>query len=1057
MIKLKPEDQLKFCLLWYKDVANGDFAVVGYKHTSLPFGLRCSPALLMIALYKILILDTAEDTHDTRELKRQVYSLMYMDNGAFSCNDPEKLKLAYKNLHDIFESYGFGLQQFITNEPELRRQCNATDTEVVPECQVLGMTWDTDTDMLHANKLILDQGAASKRQVLASIASNYDPLNINGPLLNRARLFMHDLQCDEHLGWDDKLTEEQKNVWSNICKQVNGSALIKIPRFLGECGAVYDLVAFTDSSATMYGTVLYIVNARDQSRGFLLAKSKLICKLHEKKSIPSLELQAVVLGVQSLINTLQDLSGEKNTVKNKIRNLLLYTDNLVCLNWIYAHSVKLDKISKRAPFVLNRLHTIDNLCKIRPVSFKFCAGVHNPADCATRPISHKLLLRTSYHSCPDLASLEKLDQDLPQIRVPHPAHSESARCVGTTVATDVGSRSCDAPTLHEAAIHAGELIEVERYSSFTKAVKVLRNVIAFCDKLKKLSFARKNGIEPEDSPICPNVAIIVADQVKFFRDIVDHFNSAKTGVRKIPPIVTQLNVFRDSEGILRVKSKSRFGNYKDYPILISKKSYVAKLIVRDLHKKLSHAPLYTLLGEIRKQFHITAIFSFVKGCLRECVQCRKHNNRRVKLTQNQYRDFRQNPPKIPFKENFIDYIGPFQVYNNSTRSKVYILCISCTWSRAISLKVCESLSASDFLRAFELHNFLWGVPRRVYSDLGSQIVAGGKLISDFLKDEESLKYFEDEGVEPIVFDQYYKGASQLGGLVESCVKIVKRLLHGALGNSIVSLKDFSYIVAMTEHLANRRPVAFKNLLRDDNVNAVLPDPITPEMLLHGRELVSISCNPFLRNTEAEDPDWEEPSRLRITDEFHKLQRARNKLVSLYRSEFMGNLIDQSTNRKRRFEPVTHQKLGRGDLIMLSEPFQKAVNFPLAIVEDVILNDLQEVTDVIAKKGRTGEKVKRHVTSVIPLMTSKELTSHTSKNSQLAADRPTVSSSASGAPTGSRSSGAAGLSSSPGSMDSGSALPEPSTPSASTFKRRPQRLGALQSRAKTRAMINEGSV
>ena len=72
-------------------------------------------------------------------------------------------------------------------------------------------------------------------------------------------------------------------------------------------------------------------------------------------------------------------------------------------------------------------------------------------------------------------------------------------------------------------------------------------VIAFCNRLKKLSFARKISIKSEDSPICPNVAIIVADQVKYFRDIVDYFNSAKTGVRKIPPVVTQFNVFRDSE------------------------------------------------------------------------------------------------------------------------------------------------------------------------------------------------------------------------------------------------------------------------------------------------------------------------------------------------------------------------------------------------------------------------------------------------------------------------------------------------------------------------------
>ena len=44
---------------------------------------------------------------------------------------------------------------------------------------------------------------------------------------------------------------------------------------------------------------------------------------------------------------------------------------------------------------------------------------------------------------------------------------------------------------------------------------------------------------------------------------------------------------------------------------------------------------------------------------------------------------------------------------------------------------------------------------------------------------------------------------------------------------------------------------------------------------------------------------------------------------------------------------------------------------MAIVTKVNKNDLDEVTSVVIKKGATGELSKRHVTSVIPLLTRSE--------------------------------------------------------------------------------------
>ena len=93
--------------------------------------------------------------------------------------------------------------------------------------------------------------------------------------------------------------------------------------------------------------------------------------------------------------------------------------------------------------------------------------------------------------------------------------------------------------------------------------------------------------------------------------------------------------------------------------------------------------------------------------------------------------------------------------------KVWILCLTCTWSRAINLKLCIDLSVKEFLRAFQLHCFEFGLPELCISDLGTQLVAGANTILDFLKDPEVKLYFEEKGVQPIQFQQFYKAAHSL--------------------------------------------------------------------------------------------------------------------------------------------------------------------------------------------------------------------------------------------------------------------------------------------------------
>ena len=74
--------KVKLLFFWFKNVSKGDFTIVAYKNLRLSFGLRCSPTVLIIGLYKILMLDTEGDLDKLKELKKLIYSLIYIDNVA---------------------------------------------------------------------------------------------------------------------------------------------------------------------------------------------------------------------------------------------------------------------------------------------------------------------------------------------------------------------------------------------------------------------------------------------------------------------------------------------------------------------------------------------------------------------------------------------------------------------------------------------------------------------------------------------------------------------------------------------------------------------------------------------------------------------------------------------------------------------------------------------------------------------------------------------------------------------------------------------------------------
>ena len=961
-IALPEVDQSRLLLLWYRDVTKADFTLQYYKAKRLPFGIPCSPSILMLAIYKLLILDP-KDNHEY--LRNLVYTLFYMDNGAYTCDNSNDLKFAKNFLIHLFSQYKFPLQQFVTScnnlQTELDEEYNIVTPEVV---NLLGLQWNRITDTLYSKPLRLDENANTTRKVLKSVAENFDPYNFQGPLLNRAKLFLHELQCNKLYQWDTILPKAVLKEWGNICRQVNSIPIIYVPRFVGNRADRYNLICFADASKLMYGVVVYPQNVESKKVTFVLAKSRVVNTQLAKKSVPTLELNSIVLGTETLIELYEDLTNSDLLCPVRIESLAMYTDSMVSLNWISNVCDKLDKCqNKLSIFVRNRLSHIENLCAKHEVHFKFVAGSENPADEISRAVSYKCLIKSNYFAGPQFLVEGTNTPNILNVVIPSPSFNVS-HCVPANDKMD--------------SVKITKAIPLLNYSSFTKLVRVYKLVLEFVNKLKEK--IKSSSSNPKSSkPLCFHSAkchLLRLDQLEHFPQCVEYFKHSSARASDMPNLVKQLNIFPDNLGILRVRCKfgKDFGIRRKEPILLSQHSNLTKLIIEDIHSRMNHSGKYVVLTELRREYYVPKIFSCVKKVLKNCLMCCRFHSKPVVLNQSPYRDCRVNPSTIPFRDVYIDHFGPYNVKFSGQSKKVYVLIFSCMFSRAVDLHLCYDAGVDSFLRAFQMHVYKYGMCERVFSDSGTTLIAGGNVISDYLKDYITKAYLDEYGIRNVSFENYYKGNPALGGLVESLVKLCKRLIYGSIRNNVIPYEDFQLLLSEVNCLANKRPVVLHEALRDD-ANQEVPSPITPEMIIHGYELPILNCIPALQTPEDGGEDWTPGG---IRDNFVKLSKIRKTLLELYREEFLCSLVGSAVDKKDRYITKTHPTLTIGDIVLLKEPCTKPSRYPLAIIKDVQTNVLGEVTGATLKKGSTNEIVQRHSRALIPLLqlANKECTEST---------------------------------------------------------------------------------
>ena len=242
----------------------------------------------------------------------------------------------------------------------------------LPVERALGVQWAIESDTL-GFRIILKDKPLTRRGILSTICSVYDPLGIAAPFLLNGKKILQDL-CRMKIDWDEEIDLEFRVRWEKWRSQLSALEDFSMDRCVipDGFGSVVSrqIHHFSDASATGYGQVTYLRSVDDKGNihcAFLMGKSRLAPL--KAMTIPRLELTAATTSVQVGGMVSRELS-------DPVDGEIYWTDSTTV--WKYIRN----ETKRFHVFVANRVQRIRD--ETDPIQWRHVDSENNPADDASR-------------------------------------------------------------------------------------------------------------------------------------------------------------------------------------------------------------------------------------------------------------------------------------------------------------------------------------------------------------------------------------------------------------------------------------------------------------------------------------------------------------------------------------------------------------------------------------------------------------------------------------------------------------------------------------------------
>lgn len=908
---VNPEDRDFLRFLWWKD-GNTDTEPKEYRMRVHIFGAASSPGC---ANYGMKYL-AREQKKDYPLAARFIHKNFYVDDGLISIDSVREAKQLVCEAQEVCAKGKLRLHKFACNNkevmsiiPETERASKTKDVNlnysVIQMQSVLGVKWNIEADVFSFS-VALKERPATRRGILATVASVYDPLGFLSPYILTGKQVLQEM-CKRGVGWDDPIPPALETKWKAWLGDLENLKRIEIPRCLvpenfGKVKKI-ELHHFSDASSSGYGQCSYIRIVADKNVHCALVMGKARVAPTRIITIPRLELTAAAVSA-AVSNFL------RSELERKIDEEFFWTDSKVTLGYIKNDARRFHV------FVANRVQKIRD--STDPKQWFYIESDQNPADHASRGLKVADLLSSNWLTGPKFLWEREIvtNQHSPNLLVGDP----------------------EVKVLKTNALEENSFLE--RFSRFSNWDTAL-NVVA---RIKRLARRDNSGpISVKERQMAAFV-LLQAAQREVFKEELKWFSQNSAGLPKTHKMYQLDPILADN--LLRVGGRLRKSSASfalNHPVILPKEGIVTQLVLDHCHKKTQHQGRGQTLNKLRESgYWIIGGSKVVAKYIKGCVNCRKV---RGPAEEQRMADlpFDRVDPSPPFTYTGVDVFGPFYTKQGRKEWKRYGLLFTCLSSRAAHIEMLEDLSTDAFINALRCFIAIRGTVRQIRSDQGTNFV-GAK--NEFKKgllelDKEMISTYLAKN--QCDFQMNVPEASHRGGIWERQIRTVRNVMSSVLAQATGRLDDTSLRTFFYEAMSilNHRPLT-TDTINDPNS----AEPLTPNHLLTMKESVPLPP----------------PGRF-VREDLYARKRWRRVqyLTELFWSRWRKEYLTSISLRQRWHTPK--QNVQVGDVVILKEDNIPRNEWKLARVVEANEDDdglVRKVKIQIGQKdlGKKGERLKQ---------------------------------------------------------------------------------------------------
>ncbi|XP_062698793.1 uncharacterized protein LOC109420058 [Aedes albopictus] len=880
---IKPTDQHSQKFLWRSCDTSREPEV--YTMTVMIFGATCSPSCAQFVKNR-------NAQRFASQFPRAVEAVVdehYVDDMLTSVELEVEAEELARQVEYIHGQAGFQIHNWLSNSQAVLDAMGAgnvsekslnTITKHASD-KVLGLWWCTTTDEMtfkiparQDSKLLLGHRTPTKREVLSTLMTVYDPLGLIGNFLMFLKTLLQEI-WRSGVAWDEPIAQKQMEKWQLWIKVLPRIEAVRIPRCYRSQTTTSEandiqLHVFVDASENGYAAVAYL---RFEEHGIIecaLIGSKTRVAPLRFVSIPRLELQAAVLGAR-FANSIQA------TLKLKPSSKFFWSDSRDVICWLNSDH------RRYSQFVGCRVGEILELSEVS--EWHWIASKMNVADDATK-----------WKSLPNLSSRGRWFKGPPFLWEPKPKWPITPKSLGST------ELELRAYIQHHAVEES--VINMHNFSRWGRLVRHIAFVKRFPSNIRrKLTGERRlTGPLIRDELKQAEKYIFRKVQSESFAEEVHILQNADPepwrSKRKLlkHSSLYRLSPYIDDDGVLRMKGRIGACEYASeemkHPILLPKRHHVTDLIVLDVHQRHYHQNHQTVLNEVRQKYYIPSLRSVYRNVRSRCQLCKVRNATPQQPMMGDLPPMRLKPFVRPFSFVGIDYFGPFQVMMGRRVEKRWGVLITCMTVRAVHIEVAHSLSTESCILA--IRNFVArrGMPLEIISDRGTNFIGASRELKDALQKMDQNKLIESFVSVDTKWSFNPPATPHFGGCWERLIQSVKKSFNHVKPNRTPSDELLRNMLTEIEFVINCRPLTEIPLENEE------ASPLTPNHFLIGSSSGSKAPIAFNDSATVVTNSWK--MSLACADQFWR--------------RWVAEYLPTLTKRTKWFQPA--KPLEIGDIVVV---------------------------------------------------------------------------------------------------------------------------------------------